>query len=357
MAKRETSKGNAPSGGEAPGGGPAASRLGGCEQPLSVAYDLALLDLDGVVYVGPDAVPGAPDHLAAAADGGMRLAYVTNNASRPPARVAEHLRELGIPAEDEDVVTSAQAAARLLSERLDDGAAVFVIGGDGLVSALREVGLRPVTSADDDPVAVVSGFDADLPWRQVMDGAILVAGGLPWVASNTDRSVPTPKGPGPGNGILVLAVQEFASVEPEVAGKPQPPLFEESVRRVGGERPLVVGDRLDTDIEGAVNAQLDSLLVLTGVTGLPELVAAGPGSRPTYLAPDLAGLNQEHVAVDAGAGGASAGGWSAQVRDGNLHVEGEGEVVDWWRAVACAAWHHLDETGRTVDVSGLEPPT
>ncbi len=225
------------------------------------------------------------------------------------------------------------------------------------MEALEEVGLRPVTSAEDDPVAVVSGFNADLPWRRVMDGAILVAGGLPWVASNTDRSVPTPKGPGPGNGILVLAVQEFAGVEPEVAGKPRPPLFEESVRRVGGERPLVVGDRLDTDIEGAVNAGLDSILVLTGVTGLPELVAAGPGSRPTYLAPDLAGLNHEHRAVVAGADRVSVGGWEASVRGGNLRLEGGGETSDWWRAAACAAWRHLDETGETVDVSDLEPPT
>ncbi|QIK66558.1 HAD-IIA family hydrolase [Nocardioides sp. HDW12B] len=365
MATRETSKDDAPptsgttSGDDGVGGSSRSRVLSGCDEPLSAAYDLALLDLDGVVYVGPDAVPGAPDHLAEAADAGMRLAYVTNNASRPPARVAEHLRELGVPAEDEDVVTSAQAAARLLGDRLDDGAAVFVIGGEGLVTALEEQGLRPVTSAEDDPVAVVSGFSADLPWRQVMDGAILVAGGLPWVASNTDRSVPTPKGPGPGNGILVLAVQEFAGVEPEVAGKPEPPLFEESVRRVGGERPLVVGDRLDTDIEGAVNAGLDSLLVLTGVTGLPELVAAGPGSRPTYLAPDLAGLNHEHHAVEAGEdgeNGVSVGGWDATVSDGNLHVEGEGEASDWWRAAAAAAWRHLDETGEAVDVSDLEPP-
>lgn len=354
----ETKRGDAPETDTNAGDGqdPGPARLHSCEQPLSQAYDVALLDLDGVVYVGPDAVPGAPGHLEAAADAGMRLAFVTNNASRPPARVADHLRELGIAAQDEDVVTSAQAAARLLGDRLDDGAAVFVIGGEGLVVALEEQGLRPVSSADDDPVAVVSGFHADLPWRQVMDGAILVAGGLPWVASNTDRSVPTPKGPGPGNGILVLAVQEFSGVEPEVAGKPQPPLFEESVRRVGGERPLVVGDRLDTDIEGAVNAGLDSLLVLTGVTGLAELVAAGPRSRPTYVAADLAGLNASQPTVEVGADGVSVGGWSAHVRDGNLHVEGEGEAGDWWRAAACAAWGHLDETGQTADVSDLDPP-
>ena len=333
------------------------AHLGGSHEALSTAYDLVLLDLDGVVYVGPDAVPEAPAHLRAAAEAGMRLAYVTNNASRTPAQVGEHLRELGVPAEDEDVVTSAQAAARLLAERLDPGAAVFVIGGEGLLRALEEEGLRPVTSPDDDPVAVVSGFSADLPWRRVMEGAILVAGGLPWVASNTDRSVPTPRGAGPGNGILVMAVQEFAGVEPEVAGKPQPPLFAESVRRVGGQRPLVVGDRLDTDIEGAVNAGLDSLLVLTGVTGLAELVAAAPGARPTYVSVDLRGLAEPHPLVELTDGRASVGGWVAAPDGDRLHVEGDGAASDWWRAVAVAGWARLDETGACVDVSGLEPPS
>jgi ribonucleotide monophosphatase NagD (HAD superfamily) len=114
------------------------------------------------------------------------------------------------------------------------------------------VGLRPVQSLDEEPVAVVSGYHPDLRWRTGIDGAILVKRGLPWVASNTDLTVPTPAGPGPGNGVLVRAVQEFAEVTPRVAGKPEPPLIEETVRRVGGDRPLMVGDRLDTDIEGAV---------------------------------------------------------------------------------------------------------
>ncbi|QNN52614.1 HAD-IIA family hydrolase [Nocardioides mesophilus] len=327
------------------------------EVPLWDHYDVALLDLDGVVYVGPDAVPDAPEHLGRAAAAGMRLAYVTNNAARPPRRVAEHLQALGVPAREEDVVTSAQAAARLLADRCRPGDPVYVIGGEGLFEALTELGLRPVQSPEDAPVAVVSGYHRDLRWGTVTDGAILVASGLPWVASNTDVSVPTPHGPGPGNGVLVEAVARFTGRSPEVAGKPMPPLFEETVRRVGGQRPLVVGDRLDTDIEGAARSELDSLLVLTGVTGLPELVAAAPQQRPTYLSLDLGGLGEGHPRVEADADGtARLGGWHAEVRDGAVRVAGDGDAVDWWRTVAVVAWRHLDATGERAAVDGLRVP-
>ncbi len=319
-------------------------------------YDVAMLDLDGVVYIGPSAVRGAPDHLAKAAAAGMHLAYVTNNAARPPARVAGHLRELGIPAEDGDVVTSAQAAARLLSERVPAGAAIFVIGGDGLLEALEEVGLRGVQDIEDDPVAVVSGYSPDLRWKTVSAGAILVKRGLPWIASNTDMTVPTPEGPGPGNGVLVQAVACFADVEPVVAGKPLPPLFEETHRRVGGDRPLVIGDRLDTDILGATNTGLASLLVMTGVTGLDELVAADESHRPSYIASDLSGLGATHPVPDLDGADARLGGWHCSVDDGELVMSGEGAVDDWWRVVATVAWTHLDTTGRPVDVSKVQIP-
>jgi HAD superfamily hydrolase (TIGR01450 family) len=327
------------------------------DRPLWEAYDVALLDLDGVVYIGPDAVPGAAENLAAAAKAGMRLAYVTNNAARPPAEVARHLDELGVPAGPDDVVTSAQAAAALLADDLEPGSAVYVIGGTGLFEALAERDLRPVQSPDDDPVAVVSGYHRDITWGTVTDGAILVRAGLPWVASNTDMSVPTPRGAGPGNGVLVDAVARFSGRHPVVAGKPRPPLFEETVRRVGGERPLVVGDRLDTDIEGAREAGYDSLLVLTGVTDLPVLAGASPQLRPTYLAADLAGLGVAHPAPERAGADWTCGGWAAGVQGDSLEVTGDGQVDDWWRAVAAAAWHHLDTTGTTVDVTGLGAPS
>jgi glycerol 3-phosphatase-2 len=322
------------------------------------AYDLAMLDLDGVVYVGRDAVPGAAEHLARARTAGMRLAFVTNNAARPPAVVAEHLTELGIEAGPADVVTSAQAAARLLASMLDPGSRVFVIGGDGLFEALDEQGLVPTQAFDDDPVAVVSGYHRKLAWGTVSDGAILVGRGLPWVASNTDRSVPTPRGKGPGNGMLVEVVSRFTGVTPTVAGKPLAPLFEETVLRVGGERPLVVGDRLDTDIEGATNTGHDSLLVLTGVTGLAELVAAAPDLRPTYLSSDLSGLGVPHPDVGHGEGGAACcGGWTARVVAGRLVVEGDGADDDWWRAATVASWRHLDTVGTPCAVDGVSPPS
>jgi HAD superfamily hydrolase (TIGR01450 family) len=328
------------------------------EEALSSRYDLAMLDLDGVVYIGPDVVPGAAKEIARAVEAGMHVAFVTNNASRPPDRVAQHLRDLGIDAADADVVTSAQAAATLLSQELPEGSPVFLIGGEGLEVSLAERGLRAVQSLEEDPVAVVSGFHPDLRWRTVIDGAILVRRGLPWVASNTDLTVPTPAGPGPGNGVLVRAVADFAGVEPRVAGKPQPPLVEETVRRVGGERPLMVGDRLDTDIEGAVRAECDSLLVMTGVTGLRELVGARPEQRPTYLSADLTGLHRPHPApvADGEGGGWRCGGWVARVASGSLDVEGEGDPDDWWRAVAAAAWTYGDETGEPAVVDRLTTP-
>jgi glycerol-1-phosphatase len=337
---------------------PGATVLKTTVTPLSATYDVAMLDLDGVVYVGPDAVPGAPAYLAEAASSGMRLAYVTNNASRTPAAVADHLRELGVAVRDEDVVTSAQAAARLLSGQLPSGASVFVIGGTGLEVALREQGLRPVQDVQAEPAAVVSGFSAELRWGTVVAGAILVRQGLPWVASNTDLTVPTAQGPGPGNGELVEVVRRFARRDPVVAGKPEKPLFEETLRRVGGERPLVVGDRLDTDILGARTVGYDSLLVMTGVTDAETLVAAPPELRPSYVAADLDALADPQPEVLVDRGSARSAGWTATVRDdGVLTVDGTGNRHGWWRAVAVAGWQHLDTTGNPPDVTGACPPS
>ncbi len=330
--------------------------LGASDGPLTAAYDVAVLDLDGVVYVGPDGVPGAPEALNAAQAGGMHLAFVTNNAARPPSEVGAHLRDLGVDAHDEDVVTSSQASARLLSTQLEAGSKVYVIGGPGLEEALRERGLEPVFEPSENVAAVAHGYGPDMPWKRVVQGAILVAAGLPWVASNTDMSIPTANGVGPGNGTLVRLVAEFTGRDPQVAGKPMKPLFEETIVRVGGNHPLMIGDRLDTDIEGAVNMGWDSLLVLTGVTGLEELVRAGEGERPTYIGLDLGALAQEHPAPEVRDDEVTLGGWSASVADGRLVVEGDGSADDWWRVVAVAAWRHLDDTGQPVETGDARPP-
>lgn len=334
------------------------SRLGTSSGPLRETYDVAVLDLDGVVYRGREAVPGAPEALNSAQSQGMHLAFVTNNASRPPAVVGDHLRSLGVQAADDDVVTSAQAAARLLARELEPGSPVLLLGGEGLHEALTERGLRPVTSVDEEPVAVVQGYGPDVPWSRISLGAELVAGGLPWVASNTDLTIPTAHGTAPGNGAVVELVARFSGRDPRVAGKPERPLFEETLERVGGERPLVVGDRLDTDIEGAVRMEWDSLLVLTGVTGLTELVAAPPHQRPTYVAPDLAALAERQPApeVETAAARASLGGWTADASGQELRVEGDGDPADWWRVVAAAAWSRLDTQGEPVATDGVRPP-
>ena len=332
--------------------------LGSSAEPLCAAYDLAMLDLDGVVYVGADAVPGAAGRIAAARAAGMRCAFITNNASRPPADVAAHLTELGVPAQADDVVTSAQAACRLLLDRLGAEASVALLGGPGLDVALREAGLAPVAVGDSTAQALVSGYGPDVLWRDVMRAAVGVRDGLWWVASNTDYTIPTAYGVAPGHGMLVQSLSAFSGVQPVVAGKPSRPLIDETVRRVGGDRPLMVGDRLDTDIAGATNAGVDALLVLTGVTGLAELVAADPGERPKYLATDLAGLLEPHRAPEPTDEGCTSGGWRVTVVSQRLEVTGTGAADDWWRAVAAAAWAHRDRTGAVADVGDLvAPPT
>ncbi|MCQ6554060.1 HAD-IIA family hydrolase [Streptomyces sp. C10-9-1] len=303
------------------------------------AYDTALLDLDGVVYAGGAAIDHAVDSLAAARGRGMRLAYVTNNALRTPDAVAAHLTELGIPSEAEDVVTSAQAVARLIADQVPAGARVLVVGGEGLRTALRERGLVPVESADDDPAAVVQGYGGpELAWSRFAEASYAVARGVPWFASNTDLTIPGARGIGPGNGAAVEVVRIATGAEPQVAGKPLPPMHRETVLRTGARRPLVVGDRLDTDIEGAFNGGVDSLLVLTGVTDAALLLAAEPRHRPTYVDADLRGLLLAQPEVVPADGGFRCGGWRAAARGGALLLEGEGDPLDGLRALCGAAW-------------------
>jgi glycerol-1-phosphatase len=319
-------------------------------------YDLAMLDLDGVVYIGGGPVPAAAESIKEARARGMRIAFVTNNAARPPSQVADHLRELDVQADDHDVVTSAQAAASVLRERFGAGARIATLGAAGLREALEGAGLE-VVAVDAVADAGVTGYGPDVPWRDIMQLATRIRAGLPWVASNTDGSIPTPYGEAPGHGVLVEMIARFAGVAPTVAGKPAPPLLHETIKRVGGERPLMVGDRLDTDIEGGTAVGVDTLLVTTGVTGVDKLLAAAPALRPTYIAADLSGLLVPHEAPQALGGEIHAGGWTASVRDGQLTVSGAGDTSDWWRAVAVAGWRHLDAAGAPARHAGLVPPT
>ncbi|MFF9124591.1 HAD-IIA family hydrolase [Streptomyces sp. NPDC014889] len=325
------------------------TRPEGSAQALSEAYDTALLDLDGVVYAGGHAIAHAVDSLGTARTGGMHLAYVTNNALRTPAAVAAHLTELGIRAEASDVVTSAQAVARLIADQVPQGGRVLVIGGEGLRTALRERGLEPVESADDDPVAVVQGYGGpDLPWGRFAEACYAIARGVPWFASNTDLTIPGARGIAPGNGAAVEVVRIATGANPQVAGKPLPPMHRETILRTGAERPLVVGDRLDTDIEGAFNGGVDSLLVLTGVTDGAQLLAAPPRHRPTYVDADLRGLLAGQPEITREGDGFRCGGWTATA-DTGLGLSGDGDALDGLRALCAAAWTAGGDRGCELD--------
>lgn len=325
------------------------------ESALLECYDLAMFDLDGVIYVSGQAIDGVAERLQRVREAGVHLAFVTNNAARTPEKVATNLTKLGVSASAADVVTSAQAAARVIKDRFGEGARVLLLGGPGLEAALAAEGLV-VTTEPTEAAAIVSGYGPDVLWKDIMRAATLIRDGLPYVASNTDLTIPTDFGLAPGHGVLVRTLSEFAGVDPIVAGKPARPLMDETIRRVGGDRPLMVGDRLDTDIEGAHVIGIDSLLVMTGVTHLQELVAATPELRPSYISPDLEGLFEPHAAPEHDGSGARLGGWSASVESGSLVVSGEGSAADWWRVVAVASWSALDATGSVVDVTALEPP-
>jgi len=361
-------------------GAPATAPLPLSPRPLAECYDVALLDLDGVVYAGQAAIPGAVRALAAARSAGLRLAFVTNNASRSPSSVAEHLSRLGVPAAGPDVVTSAQAAATLIAGRFPPGSPVLVVGAIALRLALRERGLRPVSVAADRPVAVVQGYTSDLSYDLLAEAALAVRAGALYVASNADSTLPTARGLQPGNGSLLQVVITATGVRPVVAGKPEPPLHAEAMTRTGARRPLVVGDRLDTDIEGAVRGGADSMLVLTGVTSAKDAVLARDGQRPTYLAAGLAGLLEPQPAVGPGTAAGSAdpspdavsgngraagrgfrcGGWEAWRPGGTepIRLTGDGAWIDGLRALCAAAWSAgqpaSEQAGPALDVLG--PP-
>ncbi|HEY0933614.1 MAG TPA: HAD-IIA family hydrolase [Trebonia sp.] len=315
-------------------------------QTLAEAYDVLLLDLDGVVYIGGRPIPGAPEALQRAQQAGARLAYVTNNASRTPAAVADLLESMGAPVSAGDVVTSAQAAARLLADKLPAGSKVLVIGAPALSLAVRERGLVPVLTAADSPAAVVQGYAPGIDYSRLAEGGVAVRAGALFVATNADSTIPGTRGTQPGNGSLLQVIEHATGTAPVVAGKPEPPLHRESVIRTGAKHPLVIGDRLDTDIEAAHNADCDSLLVLTGVD-TPRTVTLAPGHRrPTYIAENLEALLESYPDVTAAGSGATCGGWTANAPDdGPLTLDGSGAAVDGLRALAAAAWAAHDKRG------------
>jgi len=304
---------------------------------LAKAYDTALLDLDGVVYIGDDAVPGVIGALNQAHDDyGMTLTCVTNNASRSSQRVADHLQELGLKVTAEDVVTSAQAGATELAKLIPQGSNVFVLGSKDLAREVELVGLIPSHDVSQTYDAMIQGYWPDMPFRILEFAASVLRTGVPWVATNMDMTIPTPTGVAPGNGTVITALGETVNRIPTlVAGKPETPLMQQSINRTNAKRPLVVGDRLDTDIHGANNVGIDSLLVLSGVTTIEEILQAPIELRPTYLAWDASAVSVAQNATETKDQITSCGGW--KVASGDLL--GQGDALDAVAAIAVAYWN------------------
>jgi HAD superfamily hydrolase (TIGR01450 family) len=321
--------------------------------------DLLLADLDGVVYSGPTALPYAVESINRVQQS-IRVGYLTNNASRTDATVASHLTELGLTVAPDDVVTSPQAAIVLLKDLVPAGSTVMVVGGDGLVHELQKGGFTVTRSADDHPVAVVQGFAPEVGWKDLAEASFALQPRpgeveLPWVATNTDWTLPQARGIAPGNGTLVSAVHTATGRLPVVAGKPERAIFDAAVARFGASSPLFVGDRLDTDILGANRAGIPSALVMTGIDRAKQVLAAPEESRPTFLLGDLRELFEPYPMAETrmeGRGGdtrVTVGGAVVRIRQSRVSIERAGRrSIDLLRAGAAAIW------GAGVPIYALE---
>lgn len=265
-------------------------------------------DLDGVIYRGSRAIPYAVVALQKAVKK-HALGYLTNNASRTPAQVADHIASFGLPATPESVVTSPQSAVRILKSLLAPGARVLVVGGVGLTSEVEAAGFVVVETADDVPDAVAQGFAPHVGWEHLAEASFALQRQpeIPWIATNTDWTIPVEGGIAPGNGALVSAVHLAVGRLATFAGKPEKEIFDLALERFGvapGET-LMIGDRLDTDIAGARRAGMKSALVLTGIDSAKTLLAADASMQPDYVLEDLRQLHKPYpeiyASVDANA--------------------------------------------------------
>ena len=322
--------------------------------------DVLLADLDGVVYTGSDALPYAVESINRAQQQ-LRVGYITNNASRTAESVAEHLTELGLTVIGDDVVTSPQAAIVLLEGLVPAGATILVIGGEGLTSVVEAHGFRVTRSADDRPAAVIQGFHPSVGWTDLAEAAFALrttdgSDGIPWVATNTDWTIPQARGTAPGNGTLVSAVHTAVGRLPIVAGKPERAIFDAAVERFGASNPLFLGDRLDTDIVGANRAGIDSALVLTGIDGPKQVLAADADSRPTFLLGDLRELFEPYTnpaeSVDDGHRVFTSGSSVVRVTGSAVSIDAAGDSeIDLLRAGTAAVWG----AGRPIYALEVDP--
>ena len=312
--------------------------------------DVVLADLDGVVYAGPGALPHAVDSLNRAQQEGRRLGYITNNASRTDASVAEHLTSLGLRVAADDVTTSPQAAMRLMRDLVPAGSTLLVIGGEGLVVEVEKAGFVVTRSADDNPAAVVQGFAPEVGWVHLAEAAYALAtpveeGGIPWVATNSDWTIPQARGIAPVNGTLVSAVHTAVGRLATIAGKPERPIFDVAVARTGAQSPLFIGDRLDTDIQGARTAEMRSLLVLTGIDRPKQVLAAPPSQRPDYIVEDLRQLFEPYPTTVVKGDRTRVGYAIVEIDGVDLRIVNDGgRQIDLLRAGSAAIWN----SGRAI---------
>lgn len=312
---------------------------------LISGFDALLSDLDGVVYAGNGAIPKAIEALNRLKENSVALAYITNNASRSPGAVAEHLRQLGAPASAEQVFGSADVGAELLAQKVPQGSKVLVIGSAYLRDCVSSFGMEIVASHLDEPYGVIQGFDPSIGWKDLAEAAFAINSGAIWVATNTDRTIPRAEGIAPGNGSLVEAVHSATNVEPQVAGKPGPLLFRRAAETFDATRPLVVGDRLDTDILGGNNAGYKTVLVLTGVDTARAALTARAAERPNYIISDLSGLYEDYPVIEVTGLGVRCGGATASVNGHTITIDGDESDLDAWRAASQAWWlaHPMQE--------------
>lgn len=297
-------------------------------------YDALLFDLDGTVWESGRPIGPAVEVINAASPSCW---YITNNASRPPEQVATMLGEMGIQADASTVLTSAQAAVALAANKLPNGAKVLVLGSASFQKLASDAGFEVVHSADDSPAAVLHGHDPETGWAQLSEAALAIHAGALYLASNLDTSLPTPRGLCVGNGSMVAAVVSATGVQPEAAGKPEPAMFVQAAQQASATRPLAIGDRLDTDIAGAVGADMDALMVLTGVSGLEALLTAPPSMRPTFVGEDLGALLCEPEALRPG----PHGGFVAQREEDSIVLRGgsaESTRLDALLTLVGCAW-------------------
>ena len=241
------------------------------------------------------------------------------------------------------------AGAGALAARLPARAAVLAIGGPGVSNALRSAGLRPISPdahGRGEPVeAVLQGYGGAVCATDLAEAAYAVAGGAHWVVTNVDETLPTDRGIAPGNGTLVAAVQTATGAHAEVVGKPAAPLYEMAARIIGAPTAalLAIGDRLETDIAGAIAAGMESVLVYTGVHGPREIALAPANARPTCVLRDLRGLTQPYVAPLRSAAGWECGGAQVAIVDNALHIDaGPERREEVARAAIAAIWEAID---------------